>query len=104
MSRIKWEPVFRKGHAPLKEARAHPDLVQLGCALELPLISLPWARRDARESAVQSDARQTGAAVQGPARERALTGIWPAQCPPAIRTAHRIGRSCPRAPLMRRAP
>ena len=29
----KWDPVFRKGHAPLNEARAHPDSIQSGCAL-----------------------------------------------------------------------
>ena len=29
----KWEPVFRKGHAPINESRAHPDLTQSGCAL-----------------------------------------------------------------------
>src|SRR6266540_6956901 len=31
----KWEPVFRKGHAPINESRAHPDSTQSGCALEL---------------------------------------------------------------------
>src|SRR6185295_6123849 len=30
----KWEPVFRKGHAPINESRAHPDSTQSGCALE----------------------------------------------------------------------
>ncbi len=29
----KWEPVFRKGHAPINESRAHPDSTQSGCAL-----------------------------------------------------------------------
>ena len=30
----KWEPVFRKGHAPINESRAHPDSSQSGCALD----------------------------------------------------------------------
>jgi hypothetical protein len=29
----KWTPVFRQEHAQLKEARAHPDSTQSGCAL-----------------------------------------------------------------------
>ncbi len=30
----KWEPVFRKGHAPTNESGAHPDSTQSGCAPE----------------------------------------------------------------------
>jgi protein ImuB len=29
----KWTPVFRKGHAPIKESRGHPDSIQSGCPL-----------------------------------------------------------------------
>src|SRR5216684_6928836 len=29
----KWEPVFRRGHAPINESRTHPDSTQSGCAL-----------------------------------------------------------------------
>ena len=30
----KWKPIFPKGHAPIKQSRAHPDATRSECALE----------------------------------------------------------------------
>jgi uncharacterized protein len=62
----KWEPVFRKGHAPLNESRAHPDSTQSGCAL-VPPAPLPTALSSAREGEAPPQAweRALGALVTG---------------------------------------
>ena len=49
----KWRPVFRKGHAPVNESRAHPDPTQPGCALERIAV--------AQVAAIGDDARDQGA-------------------------------------------
>jgi arginase len=42
----KWDPVFRKGHAPLNESRAHPDSIQSGCALAAGATAGFWIHLD----------------------------------------------------------